>query len=301
MPRPFLDTREVAQYLGINEKQVYTLIHGRGLPGTKITGKWLFPRHLVDRWVEAHVANVPPETPFLDRAEGILLLAGSDDPLLTWTVGLYRDQFPNIIPLQSRAGSRDGLLALKRGVCHIACVHLMNPGSEDYNSSYLAETFGEEVVAVAFAYRTQGLLTAPENPLALEDLADAVKMGVRWAGRKEGTGTHLLFDREMDRMGLDPKPLEDRALIVGSHMEVGLAVLRGEADAGLAIEAVAELLGLHFVPLRKERFDLAIKKSNFFRQPVQDFLGLLRTEEFAGLSAKLVGNDISDAGKVVYP
>jgi len=53
--RPFLDTREIAQYLGINEKQVYTLIHDRDLPATKITGKWLFPRHLVDRWIEAHV------------------------------------------------------------------------------------------------------------------------------------------------------------------------------------------------------------------------------------------------------
>ncbi|TNF46471.1 helix-turn-helix domain-containing protein [bacterium] len=301
MPKTFLDTREVAQYLGINEKQVYTLIHDRGLPGTKITGKWLFPRHLIDRWVEAHVTNVPPEAPFLDRAEGILLLAGSDDPLLTWTVGLYRERFPNVIPLQSRAGSEDGLLALKRGVCHIACVHLLNPGSEDYNSTYLAETFGEEVVAVVFAHRTQGLVTAPGNPLALEDLAGAMKMGVRWAGRKEGTGTRLLFDRELDRMGLDPKPLENRTLVVGSHLDVGLSVLRGEADAGLAIEAVAGLLSLHFVPLKRERFDLAIKKSNFFRQPVQDFLGLLRTEEFASHSASLAGNDISDTGKVVYP
>ncbi|UCF30042.1 MAG: helix-turn-helix transcriptional regulator [bacterium] len=296
-----LDTRQLAQYLGINEKQVYTLISDRGLPGTKVTGKWLFPRHLVDRWVEAHVANMPPESPFLDRAEGLLLIAGSDDPLLVRTVGLYRNRYPEIIPLQSRAGSGEGLLALKRGICHIACVHLMNPGSEDYNSSHLAETFAQDVVAVAFAHRTQGLVTAPGNPLGLRNLGDAIAGKVRWAGREEGTGTRLLFDREMDRLGLDPSTLADRIVAAGSHMEVGLAVLRGEAEAGMAIEAVSALLGLGFVPVREERFDLVIRKANFFRRPVQDLLGLLRTEEFGNMADTLAGYDVSLAGKVMYP
>jgi excisionase family DNA binding protein len=296
-----LDTRQLARYLGINEKQVYTLINERGLPGTKITGKWVFPRHLVDRWVEAHVANIPPETPFLDRTEGLLLIAGSDDPLLTRTVSLYRKKHPEVIPLQSRAGSAEGLLALKRGICHIACVHLMNPGGEDYNSSHLAEIFGQDVAAVAFAHRTQGLVTAGGNPLGLTDLGDAVTGKIRWAEREEGTGTRLLYDREVERLGLDVSPLRHRTVAAGSHMEVGLAVLRGEADAGLAIQAVASLLGLGFIPIREERFDLVIKKANFFRHPVQDFLGLLRTQEFAHLANNLAGYDISRAGRVMYP
>jgi excisionase family DNA binding protein len=116
MDGPFLDTREIAAYLGINEKQVYTLIHDRGLPATKITGKWLFPRHLVNRWVEAHITSVPPPVPFLEGAEGLLLIAGSDDPLLDRLLSLYRKHSPEVIVLRSPAGSSEGMLALRRGM-----------------------------------------------------------------------------------------------------------------------------------------------------------------------------------------
>ena len=67
--KKFLDTQQVADYLGVHEKQVYTLIHDRGLPATKITGKWLFPRHLVDRWLEANVINMPEVPSLLQSAD----------------------------------------------------------------------------------------------------------------------------------------------------------------------------------------------------------------------------------------
>jgi excisionase family DNA binding protein len=148
MHGPFLDTREIATYLGINEKQVYTLIHDRGLPATKITGKWLFPRHLVDRWVEAHVTSVPLPVPFLEGAKGVLLIAGSDDPLLDQLISLYQKRYPEIIVLRSRAGSSEGMLALRRGLCHIACVHLPHPRG-GFSTDQMAGVCGLDAAAVA--------------------------------------------------------------------------------------------------------------------------------------------------------
>ena len=298
MSKPFIDTREAAQYLGINEKQIYTLINDRKLPGTKITGKWLFPRHFIDRWVEAHVANVPEGHPFLDRAQGLLLIAGSDDLLLSRLISLYRERFPNTIPLQSKAGSTEGLMALKRGLCHIACVHLINPGDDDYNTSHLRENFGDNVIAVVFARRQQGIILPAGNPEAISSLNDIIERDIRWISRKTGTGTRLLQDRLTDSLGSGSSPF-DTDLTSDSHMEVALAVHRGDAGAGLGIEAVAALTGLDFLPLSEERFDLAIRKDIFFSDQVQDLLGLLRHGEIRKVAAELRGYDISDAGKIL--
>jgi excisionase family DNA binding protein len=298
--RPFLDTREIATYLGINDKQVYTLIHDRGLPATKITGKWLFPRHLVDRWIEAHVTHVPPPTPFLEGAKGLLLIAGSDDPLLDRLLSLYRKQHPDVIVLRSRAGSSEGMLALRRGLCHIACVHLPYPGG-GFSTDHMVEVFGPDVAAVTFANRSQGLLLPTGNPHHISTLQEAVAADLRWALREPGTGTRALWDRELDRLGHDPAPIFRNATIVDTHLEAGLAVYRGACDVSMGIEAAARLLGLDFLFLQEERFDFVIQKQTFFTAPVQNLLALLGTPAFADLAAHLGGYDLAGSGRVVNP
>ena len=45
MNKEMLNTKELAEYLNINEKQVYKLIQDKKIPATRITGKWTFPKH----------------------------------------------------------------------------------------------------------------------------------------------------------------------------------------------------------------------------------------------------------------
>ncbi len=299
MESRLMDTREAAEFLGVNEKQIYTLIHERGLPGTKITGKWVFPRHLVERWIESSVVNMPGEEQFLARAKGLLLIAGSDDPLLTYLIFLYRNRFPDTIPLQSRAGSSEGLMALKKRICHIACLHLINPEGEGYNTDHLAQSLGEEVVAVSFAIRTQGILLFPGNPMGIESLQDLGRREARLINREIGTGTRLLLDRELDRAGLNSAQIPGYDSTATGHLEVGLKVMGGHADAGIAIEAVASMLGLEFIPITKERFDLVVLRDEFLTEPVQNFLGLLHDAEFAREANAMAGYDIGDAGRIL--
>lgn len=298
LDRPFLDTRDIADYLGINDKQVYTLIHERGLPGTKITGKWLFPRHLVDRWVEAHVANVPAPGPFLEAAKGLLLIAGSDDPLLNRLLSLYRRHHPEVMVLRSHAGSSDGLLALRRGLCHIACVHLPRPEG-GFSTDHLPDLFGDTAAAVTFAHRTQGLVLPAGNPRQLSTFQDAVASCQRWALREPGTGTRAWFDQELDRLGIDPASVLRDSVMVDTHLEAGLAVHRGEAEVALGIEAAARMIGLSFLPLWEERFDLVIRKPTFFAAPVQNLLLLLGAPECTALAHELGGYDITASGRMV--
>ena len=293
----FMDTQQVASYLGVHEKQVYTLIHDRGLPATKITGKWLFPRHLVDRWLESNVINMPETQPFPGTTRDLLLIAGSDDPLLVKLTALFRERSPDILVLQSRAGSRDGLMALKKGLVHIACVHLIDPQG-GYATDHIRQFLGEDIAVITFAERTQGILLGPGNPIAIKDMSDAFKRGNRWAMREIGTGTRALMDMEMDRLGIDPEPIFAENIPVQSHLDAALAIHAGRADAGIGIEAAAHLAGCDFLPIRQERFDLIVGKENFFLPQVKDLLALLRDVEFEKIAASLKGYDLGESGKI---
>jgi excisionase family DNA binding protein len=49
---PFLSAKELAEYIGINEKKIYFMAKAGKLPCTRVTGKWLFPKNLIDEWIE---------------------------------------------------------------------------------------------------------------------------------------------------------------------------------------------------------------------------------------------------------
>jgi len=83
-------------------------------------------------------------------------------------------------------------------------------------------------------------------------------------------------------------------------MDVGLEVLAGRADAGPAIKPVASLLGLEFLPLRWERYDLLVTKVRFFDKGVQAFMSMLQEPEFQELASGTDGYDVSMSGKIVF-
>ena len=299
--RHLLSTKEVAQFLGVNEKMVYTLVAEKGLPATKITGKWLFPQHLVEQWVEANTINYPDPPRHLPPYEGLLIVAGSNDPLLDKTLSLFNRRYPEHIAVLGNLGSLGGLRALRRNLCHMATSHLIQDDETDYNFEYADRELERQPAVVNFCRREQGLLVAPGNPHGIEAVADLAQQGITLVNRPNTTGTRLLLDRELAKVGIDGERIAGYHQEVMRHLDVGLEVLAGRADVGPGIRAVAGMLGLDFVPLRWERYDLLITKDRFFDPGVQLFLGLLPDEEFRQLADGLEGYDISSSGKMVYP
>ncbi len=295
-----LSTREVAQYLGVNEKMVYTLISEKGLPASKITGKWLFPQHLVDQWIETHTINFPNVPSRLPPYEGLLIIAGSNDPLLERAIGLFNGLYPQNLAVFGNLGSMGGIRALKQNFCHIATSHLLQENDSDYNFEFAGQLLDVMPVVVNFCRRNQGLIVARGNPHGITATADLGQKGLRIVNRKLGTGTRQLFDRELKAANLDGRHLTGYRDEAQRHMDVGLAILGGKADAGPGIQPVAELLGLDFIPWRWERYDLLIPKAHFFNPPMQRFLGLLNEKEFHRLAGMYAGYDTSTSGKMVF-
>ncbi len=299
--KKLLSTREVAEYLHINEKLVYTLVGEKGLPGSKVTGKWLFPKHLVDQWVENQTINYPKPADPLPPYQGLLILAGSNDILLDRTLSLFNRYYPDHMTVFGNLGSLGGIRALKRNLSHMATSHLLQESVEEYNFGYARDELSELPAVVNFCLREQGLIVSQGNPKSIQGVEDLLREDIRMVNRPLGTGTRLLLDRELERTGIQPDRLAGYTREIGRHLDVGLEVLSGRADAGPAIRAVAGLLNLEFLPWRWERFDFLIPKERFFDRGIQLFLGFLREAEFRALSEELAGYDLRLCGKMVFP
>ncbi len=156
-------------------------------------------------------------------------------------------------------------------------------------------------VVVNFCKRDQGILIQKNNPRKIASVKDLGKPGVRIVNRSLATGTRLLFDRELKRAGIPGERIGGYEREVNRHMDVGLEILGGRADAGPGIRPVASLLGLEFLPLRQERYDLLVTRERFFDQGIQSFLSLLHEKTFIQAAQQLEGYDVSKSGKMIFP
>lgn len=292
----YMNTSELAKYLGINEKKVYSLIEEKGLPATKVTGKWAFFKELVDNWLENSVENHPS---VLHKLKGFLMVAGSNDPLLDFTLGEMAHS--GIFPFFCNTGSTDGLSMLRDRKIHIAGSHILDEEEGEYNIPMVASHFAEfRTVVVNFAYRQQGLILKSGNPLKIKRVEDLVKPKVRYINRQKGSGTRVLIDSYLNKARIDSSKINGYETEVSTHLDVGLRILRGEVDAGAGIRATAHLLGLDFIPLKEERFDLLVPRDYFFLDEVQRLLEILKSGQFRNESARFSGYDTRDSGKVIY-
>ena len=299
--KKLLSTKEVAEFLNVNEKMVYSLVSEKGLPATKITGKWLFPKHLVEQWVEANTINYPDNGVPLPPYEGLLIITGSNDLLLDRAISLFNSHQTDQIAVFANLGSMGGLTALRRQLCHIASSHLLQEDESEYNFDFAFKELDQMPAIVNFCRREQGILVQKGNPKKISAAADLARKGVKIVNRSLSTGTRLLLDRELKKAGISGEKIEGYSYEVSRHLDVGLEVLSGRADAGPGIRAVAGLLDIDFIPLRWERFDLMISKERFFDKGIQRFLGLLHENEFREIATLLEGYDVNLGGKMVFP
>jgi len=296
-----LSTKEVSELLDIHEKKVYKLITEQSLPATKVTGKWLFPSHLVEQWVENNTINYPRQQGYLLRTPALFVIAGSNDILLDKSISYFMKLYPEYTVVFGNLGSLGGLKTLKQGLCHISSSHLVQEDQQDFNFSYAVQELDKLPAVVNFCYREQGLLISKDNPKNIQSIGDLSRGDIRIVNRSLGTGTRLWLDKKLQDRAVQPDEIKGYDREVQRHLDVGLEILSGRADAGPGIRTIAGLLNLDFIPMHWERFDLLISKERFFDRNIQSFLTMLHEQEWRDLSQELQGYDLTHSGKMVYP
>ena len=302
MSAEIMNTKEVARYLGIHEKQVYALIKSKRIPSTRVTGKWIFPKKIVDEWIDTNTRSGMAEARHKGKKiEGALLAAGSNDPILDFLQTDLRRSYPELYLFSTNIGSVEGLKALHLGYTDIAWSHLFDPQTGEYNIPYIpAYLPGDKIVLVNLFYRDLGLIISPENPLKVKSFRDLSKRGIRFINRQKGSGTRLLIDQKLKEVGTSSQKIAGYTTEVNTHFEVGLSILSGTANVGIATVAVAKFLGLDFVPITRERFDMVLSQSTFFGKAAQAFIELLHSRDFREKVQRIGGYDPKESGRVLY-
>ena len=302
MSEEMMNTKEVAEYLNIHEKQVYALIKAKRIPSTRITGKWIFPRKLIDEWIESKAREgLVQARQKRGKIAGALLAAGSNDPVLDILQTRMRNAYPDFYIFSANIGSMNGLTALKNGYTEIAWSHLFDPESGQYNIPYLSTCLpGMKAVVINLFYREIGFITAPDNPRCIKWFDDLVREDMTFINRQKGSGTRLLLDYHLGKLGLSPDSIDGYDREVYTHLEVAISVLSGEADVGIGTAAISKLLGLDFVPITRESFDMVLDQATFFEKGVQAFMNVLNSREFRKGVERLGNYDFKDSGKILY-
>ncbi len=288
-----LTTAEAAAYLRLKERKLYELVSRRAIPCTKITGRWLFPKEELDRWLVASLARPDGMTP----SEPPPIVGGSHDPLLEWAL---RESGSGLATLPE--GSEAGLTRFVRGELAAAAIHLHALDEDvDANVDAMRSSVGlHDAVLIAFARREQGFVVAAGNPLGIGNLHDVVKRRARVAIRPEGAGAQLLLQSLLHRMGMGLDRLAPVRPPCPTGPDIAQAVRAGRADCGLATRAVANAAGLDFVPVLWERFDLVARQRDYFDPPLQAFLGFLRSPALTARARELGGYDLAQATAVRF-
>ena len=285
-----LTTDEAASYLRLSERKLYELVANNAVPCSKVTGRWLFPKAALDRWVLAGMVTSGPAQPAPP------IVGGSHDPLLEWAL---RDSELGLASLPE--GSESGLRRLARGDVQAAAIHLHRLEGDDdsANADTVANTPGlHDVVLIAFARREQGLLVAPGNPLKLSDIASVAATRARMALRPNGAGAQLLLLALLARAGIAAEALNAVKPPCPTGPDIAQAVRTQRADCGIATRAVALSSGLDFIPLTWEHFDMALRQRDYFMPGLQALFGFLRTSAFRERAAELQGYDVAQTGQV---
>ena len=199
----------------------------------------------------------------------------------------------------SNVGSLGGLIALRKGTCHLCGSHLLDTETGEYNLSYIRRYLkGKPVAVFHLVKREQGLMVAKDNPKNIQGLQDLTRADVSFVNRQAGSGTRVLLDFKLQQAGIDPKEIRGYDHEEFTHMAVAVDVVSGAADCGMGIYAAAKALGLDFIPIESEQYDLVIPTQIIEQPNIQAILQTIRSDSFRERVKALGGYDPSKSGEL---
>lgn len=235
------------------------------------------------------------------QIEKTILCIGSHDLTLDIIHDFLRRSSPPWHMAATHVGSMGGIIAVRDGLCHLAGTHLLDPGTGQYNITYLNQYLKGKTQAHLYTlvYRQQGFMVRPGNPKSITGIKDLARDDITFVNRQPGSGTRVLLDHELSRARISRSRIKGYENEEYTHMAVAVSVLSGKADAGLGILAAARALKLDFIPLVEERYDLLVPEKVMDMPAITSLLEIIRSKEFRLEVKSLGGYSARDSGKLV--
>ncbi|MFW6011583.1 MAG: molybdopterin biosynthesis protein [Desulfosalsimonas sp.] len=233
--------------------------------------------------------------------EDNIVAVGSHDNTIDVIADMIREKSSRFTLSSSHVGSMGGLMAVKNGLCHFAGSHLLDENDGSYNISYIKRYLQDKKVRlVRLVEREQGFITAPGNPKKISGIKDLTRDDIIFINRQGGSGTRVLLDYHLSKAGIDPDSIKGYEKEEYTHMAVAAAVVSQNADAGLGIRAAAQALGLDFIPVATESYELIIPEEFFETDRITAVLDVISSEAFIKRVDAMGGYHTQNTGKITW-
>ena len=309
MDHDLLTPIEVAALLKISKYTVYEMVKREQLPAIKLGRKMRIKKVDVLTYLEKASTNGQLVEKLEKVANSVTIsqdigppvfFMGSHDLSLDYVVEHMNQQYNQMKIIPAFLGSMEGLYQLYQDNTQIAGCHLFDEETGQYNIPFIKRLFlGEKVFVIEFLKRNLGWVIAKGNPKNIFDWNDLYRKELRYVNRQKGAGTRVILDYNLKNLGLDKTEINGYERIERTHYGVAAAIGRGEGDLGLATESVAIALGLDFIPLVKERYDLVMKANFYHSEQWKYFKEALHNSELKLKIESLGGYDVTQMGELI--
>ena len=290
----FMNVKQVSGYLHLNEKKIYELVNKGHIPATKVTGKWMFPKELIDKWMLDSTHN--------GLLHDRLIIAGSDDPLMHRIVNEFTESMGNraIVTCTSTA-TRVGLDLLNANKVDACCLHWGPENESSTRHPSLIQQYSQShnwVLIRAFK-REQGVIfkSTPGEPIP--GMPEIFDPRYRWSIRQEGSGAQRFLMEVLSKHRLNTDRLNATATAL-SEREATASINLGICDVTLGARAIANEFGLEFISLGWEAIDFAIPRNIWFRHLFHNLINRIKSDSGHQIANQLGGYDISQCGKLIW-
>ena len=237
-----------------------------------------------------------------DEAEikNTLICIGSHDPIIDIISDMIHLRPKKYNLSSAHVGSMGGIMALKNDETHISPIHLLDTVTGEYNVSYLNKYLkGKEILLIKCVKRLQGLMVTKGNPLNIKSFSDIKEKGLKFVNRQRGSGTRLLLDYNLKKLNINSNDIIGYEREEFTHLSVAAAVAANDADCGLGVYSAAVIMGLDFIPLCSEEYDIAVPKKYINNDMIKEFIEVLKSDEFKKELDRLGGYDYSNIGTII--
>ncbi|MBP1764702.1 MAG: excise: binding domain, excisionase family [Firmicutes bacterium] len=297
---------EVAQILKISRFTVYEMIKRGDLTAYRIGRKMRIEAPDLENYIKKSKGQSPAQLQLQQVAAApvslpeTMIICGQDIVLDILARHLEK-KMPQVRFLRNYDGSIDGLLALYRGTANAVTAHLWDSDTDTYNIPYVRRLLpGHRTLIINLVSRMEGFYVAKGNPKNINAWQDLARPDVRFVNRERGSGARVLIDEQLRILKIDYATISGYDHEEASHLAVASCVARGEADVGVGTEKAAlQVSGIDFVPLKKERYDLVIRKGDAELPQFKALLSILQSQAFRNEISGMGGYDLSQTGQIM--
>lgn len=289
-----MSVHQAADYLQLNEKKIYALVSEGKIPATKVTGKWMFPRELIDQWI----LNSAHGGVLTDR----LIISGSDDPLLYRVIMEFAQEVgAHALISYTPTGTRLGLDLLHAHHVDACCIHWGPSDESKTRHPALIRQYSQhrQWVLIRAFRREQGLIVSQNALYNAKNSKELFGTRYRWAIRQSGAGAQRFLNEILSQHHLNSSLLNTTATAL-SDRDAAAAVAMDKADVAPGARSAAQEYGLRFIPYGWETFDFTLPRDIWFRRLFQDMIAHIKSARCQQLAEELGGYDLSESGALVW-